>query len=678
MEDRLVPASQWYSIDGTGNNLAHTEWGSTLEQLLRLAPAAYTDGVTPTGASRPSARVISNALVDHGDEATPSDRDLTAYIYIWGQFLDHDLDLTGTARPLEPFNVPVPTGDPYFDPTGIGTQTLPLNRSVYDTTTGTNARNPRQQINQVTAWIDGSMVYGSDAATAAGLRTFIGGKLKTSGTDLPPTDAAGNFLAGDIRANENVELTSMHTLFLREHNRLAGLIAAANPGLGDEDIYQRARAMVIAEIQVVTYKEWLPALLGPNALSAYRGYNPAVNAGIANEFSTAAFRLHSTINDDVEFFDNNGRAITFTYVNAAGQTVTVDGEVALSEAFNNPALFRQSGPDNILKYGASTHMEEFDNQVVDSLRNFLFVQLAGGLDLASLNIQRGRDHGLADYNTTRAAYGLARVTSFAQITSDVAVQQKLQQLYGTVNNIDLWVGIGAEDHVRGGSVGPLGTRIIADQFQRLRDGDRLWYQRNFSGADLARLEQTKLSDIIERNTGVRGLQDNVFVFQAQVQGQVFADRNGNGRQDRDEAALAGVTLELLNDEGTVIATTRTDRTGRYSFDQFPETGDFQVRVVVPANMVATTANPREFLISTGDVVVRGQDFGLRIAGRPGLRAASDTGTGTVSLQSEVSTDPATTNTMTSTAAPAKLFLFDPFADTFGLTDPIDVRARPRR
>src|SRR5262249_20606293 len=158
-------------------------------------------------------------------------------------------------------------------------------------------------------------------------------------------------------------------------------------------------------------------------------------------------------NDDVEFFDNNGRPITFTYTDAAGETVTVDGEVALSEAFNNPWLLRGSGVDGILKYGASTHMEEFDNQVVDSLRNFLFVQVAGGLDLASLNIQRGRDHGLADYNTVRAAYGLPRVTSFSQITSDPAVQAKLQSLYGNLNNIDLWVGIGAEDHAQGASVG---------------------------------------------------------------------------------------------------------------------------------------------------------------------------------------------------------------------------------
>lgn len=626
---QLLAVSSYRSIDGTGNNLVNPQWGSTDEQLLRLAPAEYGDGVSsPAGADRLGAREISNALAAHGDEDTPNDRNLTAYIYVWGQFLDHDLDLTRNANPAEPFSIPVPAGDPSFDPTGTGSQVIPLNRSTYDPATGTSTDNPRQQTNQVTSWIDGSMIYGSDATRAAALRTFVGGKLKvlsTSVGDLPPLNTAGLpnqndahrvpddqlFLAGDIRANENIELTSMHTLFIREHNRLAGQIAVANPRLSDEEIYQRARSQVIAEIQVVTYKQWLPALLGSNALSQYRGYNSRVNAGIANEFSTAAFRLHSTINDDVEFFDNDGRAITFTYVNDQGETVTVEGEIALFEAFSNPTLFGQTGVDGILKYAAATHAEELDNQLVDSLRDFLFgLPGQGGLDLASLNIQRGRDHGLADYNTVRASYGLPRVDSFDDITSDAEIQQVLEEVYGDVDNIDLWVGGLAEDHVNGSSTGPLIRRILADQFRRLRDGDRFWYQRVFSGAQLAGIERTTLGDIIERNTGVEGLQDNVFFFRAEVSGQLFLDLNGDGDQDRGERALAGLQLELFNDAGEVIATTRSDRSGRYSFNQFGETGDYQVRVVTPASLVVTTANPREFLISSGDVAIRRVNFGL--------------------------------------------------------------------
>jgi peroxidase len=602
------------SIDGTGNNVANPEWGSTNEQFLLIAPADYGDGIsTPAGADRPSAREISNEIVAHSDEATPSDRNLTAYIYVWGQFLDHDLDLTGTGSPKEPFTIPVPTGDAVFDPQGTGTAIIPLSRSGYDPASGTSTENPRQQVNLVTSWIDGSMVYGSDAATAASLRTFVGGAMKTSEGNFLPTDAGGNFLAGDVRVNENVELTSLQTLFVREHNRLAGNIAAATPTLTDEQVYQKARALVIAELQAVTYNEWLPALLGKGALAPYRGYNASVNPGIANEFATAAFRLHTTINDDVEFFDNNGRPITFDYVNAVGETVTVDGGVSLVEAFFNPSLLKQSGVDGVLKYAASTHMEELDTQVVDSLRNFLFTLPGGGLDLAALNIQRGRDHGLADYNSVRAAYGLPRVTSFDQITSDPELQAKLESTYGSVDNIDMWIGGLAEDHVRGGSVGPLVQRVLADQFQRLRDGDRFWYQQVFSGPQLAELERTSLSDIIERNTGVKGLQDNVFFFQSQAGGQVFNDLNGDGVLNiRREAGLRGIEVQLLSDEGSVIATTTTNREGRYQFMAFPETGDFQIKLVVPTGANATTSDLLTLLISTGDQRRLGLNFGVSL------------------------------------------------------------------
>src|SRR5207244_12005587 len=120
----------------------------------------------------------------------------------------------------------------------------------------TSTSNPRQQINQITAWIDGSMIYGSDATRAAALRTFVGGRLKTLSTavgSLLPLNTAGLanandahrvsadqlFLGGDVRANENIELTAMQTLFMREHNRLAAQTAKANPNLNYEWVYQR-------------------------------------------------------------------------------------------------------------------------------------------------------------------------------------------------------------------------------------------------------------------------------------------------------------------------------------------------------------------------------------------------------------------------------------------------------
>src|SRR5262249_27721309 len=151
--------------------------------------------------------------------------------------------------------------------------------------------------------------------------------------------------------NENIELTSLHTLFVREHNRLAGLIAAANSGMSDEEIYQSARAIVGAELQVITYNQWIPTLLGPNALPSYTGYNTTVTPGIPTEFSTASFRLgHSMLGDDVEFLDNNGEELA--------------PALPLHDAFTNPAKVSETGIGPILKYLASDPSSEVDNSIV--------------------------------------------------------------------------------------------------------------------------------------------------------------------------------------------------------------------------------------------------------------------------------------------------------------------------
>jgi len=575
-------------IDGAGNNAAHPSWGSAGADLLRLSPVAYADGVSaPAGTDRPNARAVSNALAQSPDGGITNDRDFSAFVYAWGQFLDHDLGLTATASPREAFSIGVPTGDPSFDPAGTGTMTIPMSRSAYDPVTGTATGNPRQQTNSITAFIDGSQVYGSDATRAAALREFSGGRLKTSAGNLLPFNTAGLanandahvvpdsqlFLAGDVRANENPELIALQTLFVREHNRLAAAAAAKNPSWTDEQLYQHARRIVIAELQDITYTEFLPAILGATtpaaaALRNYRGYRPDVNPGIATEFSTAAFRVgHSMLGDDIQFLDNAGNPVR--------------DALSLRDAFFNAPVVSQTGIDPILKYLASDRAQEIDTRVVDDVRNFLFgAPGQGGFDLAALNIQRGRDHGLADYNTVRAAYGLPQVTSFAEITPDATTQAALAATYGSVDKLDLWVAGLAERHLPGSSLGETFTRIIVDQFTRLRDGDRYWYQNVLPANVAADVQRTSLADIVRRNSGVTSLQTDVFFFRVSAGGSVFADANRDGVRQRPEAGVAGVTVTLVNAAGATVATTTTDARGTYVFRDL-DLGTFRVVVSRP-------------------------------------------------------------------------------------------------
>ena len=645
------------SIDGTGNNLENLEFGATDTELLRIAENDYADGISePAGEDRPSAREISNVLSAADPDGTTSERNLSSFVFAWGQFLDHDIDLS-----LEPedeedaisFNIEVPEGDALFDPFGTGEETIHLTRSAVADGTGTSEDNPAEQVNSITAWVDGSQVYGSDQETSDALREFVGGRLLVTDDGLLPTDEDGGLLAGDIRAAENVVLTSMHALFVREHNRLADEISAENPELTDEEIFQEARTLVIAELQSITYNEYLPALLGEDALSEYEGYDSSVDPSIANEFSTAAFRFgHSTLNDEFRLVGNDGEDVAEA--------------ISLASAFFTPELLEETGIDSFLKYASSTQSQEIDLEVVDSLRNFLFgAPGSGGLDLVSLNIQRGRDHGLADYNSTREAYGLDRAESFADITSDVDVQANLEALYGDVDNIDLWVGLMAEDHTENGSLGETATTIIADQFERLRDGDRFYYENTMSEREIKEIEESTLSNIIERNTDIDSLQSNVFFFAPEITGTVFAEsvaaeqaepdqaligdlaaaehegllgiqRSGQGDRssrerssgsrregsksdkDRDDTpkddveAAVGILVELLDSDGNVIDSTLTDQDGNYVFDSVSESGSYQVRLADSDEWFVIGDDALDLAISNGDENMSGVNFTILV------------------------------------------------------------------
>ena len=428
------------------------------------------------------------------------------------------------------------------------------------------------------------------------------------------------FVAGDIRANEQVGLTALHTLFVREHNRLAEAIASENSWLNGHEIYELARKIVGAQMQVITYNEFLPLLLGPDAIGPYGGYDPATDPTIANEFSTAAYRFgHSMLSPSI------------LLVNQMGEE-----EIALREAFFNPQLITDQRISGLLRGLAHQQAQEVDLQLVDGVRNLMFAGPGGpGQDLAALNIQRARDHGLPDYNTTRRAYGLPPAGTFADVSSDTELQDALSRVYGNVEYLDLWVGGLAEDHSPGAMVGETFHTIISEQFLRLRDGDRYWHKNDpYFRANprfLAEIGSTTLADVIRRNTQIgEEISDNVFGGLKRIPLPVISARPAMSPMTEGEDAQFTVLRSGPTDEELSIRVYVTE-TGTMMRDE---------SVLIRQLDFDIGENTTTFAVATLDDAVAERDSTV-VAGiveADGYHVASETGSAGVRVKDNDSTE----------------------------------------
>jgi len=253
-------------------------------------------------------------------------------------------------------------------------------------------------------------------------------------------------------------------------------------------------------MQVITYNEFLPVLLGPNAIDPYSGYDPMVDASITNVFATAAYRVgHTLLSSPLMRVDGSGEEIP-------------GGHLELADAFFAPQQVLDHGIEPLLRGLAAKQSQNVDCKVLGDVRNFLFGPPgAGGFDLPALNIQRGRDHGLPSYNAVRVTFGMPAAQSFADVSPDPQVQADLASMYDSPDDIDPWIGMLAEPHKPGAMVGETLWRVLRDQFMRLRDGDRFWYQ-SYLPIDLQQqVESQTLASIIRRNTSIGDeLPDDVF------------------------------------------------------------------------------------------------------------------------------------------------------------------------
>ncbi|XP_039290630.1 peroxidase isoform X2 [Nilaparvata lugens] len=538
------------SYDGSCNHRTHSAWGRSLTPYRRLLAADYEDGLhvmkgSRKGKSLVSPRQVSVSLISNLDNP---DTSKTLAVMQWGQFVAHDMAHTASSRMLTTGDtisccsangkklsprhqhslcaaIDIPSTDPFYSK--LGHTCMPYVRSLMairsDCTFG-----PVQQMNQVTHYLDGSVIYGSTAEVATSLRQFHNGRLRTKihnereflpSPRLPQQICINNgtcFQSGDERVNSQPGLAALHTLFLREHNRMASRLSILNPSWDDERLYQEARRIVIAEIQHITYNEWLPVVLGVKYMKRIgltiqqKGYsakfNDQIDASTSNSFATAAMAfINSMVEGRIGLYEEDRNA---------------ELTVQLKDIFNKPDLVQKSTNLDALVRGLATQSSQsMDLQFSEAMTNYLYKENESyGLDRLSLDIQRGRDHGLPGYNVFREFCGLPKVKDFSQLTDTIPVEVvgKLRKLYKSVDEVDLVVGGLAESRGEEGLIGHTFKCILAEQFARTRIGDRFFYDiggqpGSFNEAQLKQIKKANLARIFcDNSDNIRNMQAFVF------------------------------------------------------------------------------------------------------------------------------------------------------------------------
>lgn len=324
----------------------------------------------------------------------------------------------------------------------------------------------------------------------------------------------GCFDAGDFRVNEQIALVAMHTLWVREHNRIAEMLYQINKHWNAETVFQETRKIVGATLQHITYDHYLPKILGDNALPIYQGYTNA-HPGVLNVFATSAFRFgHSMVRPQFALLDANFDRVA--------------PDVPLIKAFFNNKLVQREGIEPVLLGLLANESQGTNREMAAGLTKHLFQQPESehGFDLAALNIQRGRDHGLPGYGAWRRECNLSHADIFQETSYEIknaTSRQILHDLYEDVEYADLWVAGLAEDSVPGAIVGPTLHCILNEQFHRLRDGDRFWFENKgvFTDEQVDEIRKTSLSRVLCDNVfGIVSVQRDAFIAATDEQRRV--------------------------------------------------------------------------------------------------------------------------------------------------------------
>ncbi|KAL1132705.1 hypothetical protein AAG570_010657, partial [Ranatra chinensis] len=507
--------TKYRSIDGSCNNLRNPGLGSANTNYKRLIPQRYSDGihkppVSVTGRNLPSTRLLSIILFP---DVPISDPFFTLIAMQWGQIVTHDMSMAmGTTQakphanhccspdgrlqlpshqvPSTCFPIALPHDDPVYSK--FGQMCMNFIRSTTDVDQGCAPPNkPHEQIVTVTHFMDSSLVYGSTPDVAASLREGAGGRLKVDhrhGRPWPPAVSNKSatcqnmdinepcYLLGDVRANQNPQLTVLQIILLREHNRLANALSHINPHWDDETLFQEARRILIAEFQHINYYEFLPIFLGASNMyeqnliyktnSYVDDYREDIDPRTSNGHATGAFRyFHTAIQGQLQLI---------------GEERSVYGALRLSDFLNRPGIVEEGNNLDHLTRGMTTQsQEQVDQFHTSEITDFLFRNgMPFGRDLKAIDIQRGRDHGLASYNDFREFCGLPRAGKFEEFSDYISSEniERLALLYAHPDDVDFIVGGALEAHVKDALSGPTFLCVLLDQFYRTRVGDRYFYE----------------------------------------------------------------------------------------------------------------------------------------------------------------------------------------------------------
>ncbi|EFX66695.1 hypothetical protein DAPPUDRAFT_14918, partial [Daphnia pulex] len=216
-------------------------------------------------------------------------------------------------------------------------------------------------------------------------------------------------------------------------------------------LYQEAKRILAAQMQHITFNEWLPIIIGrakmqelgllPLQQGSSQDYDKNLNPSVLNEFAAAAFRFGHTLIQGKHHGGDQG----------ARNPVT-------PTLFQNAKIYTPGNLDKFLTGLASQPSQNAENFFTQEVTNHLFEEQGKGfgLDLVSLNLQRGRDHGIPGYNAYRTQCGLPPASQFKDLLNFIstAIVDKFAKLYETVGDIDLFIEAMSERLAPGALVGP--------------------------------------------------------------------------------------------------------------------------------------------------------------------------------------------------------------------------------